>query len=371
MLHSTSLNKKERHRLRELDFLRGIAIILVLFRHRFLFLFSYRMGWIGVDLFFVLSGFLVSGLIFRENKLTGSFRPGTFLVRRGFKIYPLYYFSLAAYSTVQYLRHDFAFRSLKGDAFFIQNYLNGWGMIFPASWSLAVEEHFYFGIALLFALSAVRKGVASAGRYGVEIVIGAVMLLCLALRIYYACAFPGQIARGFTMTHLRIDSLAAGVLISYWFHYKKEKLIRIAGKLKYLLPPAGIALLLFTQFLDPFKSLFVRTGGFTMLWCGFGMILIFFITETDINKKLNRIFSRPVVSLTSRIGVYSYAIYLIHAMVNDFVFKYFHGKSYFGFALYFFASILAGALMTELIEKFFLKIRDRYFPGSFQPLAAS
>ena len=54
------------NRLRELDFLRGIAIILVLFRHQVLFDFLETMGWIGVDLFFVLSGFLVSGLLFKE-----------------------------------------------------------------------------------------------------------------------------------------------------------------------------------------------------------------------------------------------------------------------------------------------------------------
>ena len=54
------------NRLRELDFLRGIAIILVLLRHQHLFEFTTKMGWIGVDLFFVLSGFLVSGLLFKE-----------------------------------------------------------------------------------------------------------------------------------------------------------------------------------------------------------------------------------------------------------------------------------------------------------------
>jgi peptidoglycan/LPS O-acetylase OafA/YrhL len=78
-------------RLRELDFLRGIAILLVLLRHIHLFSFTKNMGWIGVDLFFVLSGFLVSGLLFKEYIKFGNIRPKLFLIRRGFKIYPIYF----------------------------------------------------------------------------------------------------------------------------------------------------------------------------------------------------------------------------------------------------------------------------------------
>jgi peptidoglycan/LPS O-acetylase OafA/YrhL len=77
--------------LREIDFLRGIAILLVLLRHQYLFTFTSRMGWIGVDLFFVLSGFLVSGLLFKEYVKFGDIKPKLFLIRRGFKIYPIYF----------------------------------------------------------------------------------------------------------------------------------------------------------------------------------------------------------------------------------------------------------------------------------------
>ncbi|MBK8952142.1 MAG: acyltransferase [Chitinophagaceae bacterium] len=57
-----------KERLKVLDFLRGIAILLVMFRHAKVSTITTRMGWIGVDLFFVLSGFLVSGLLFSEYK---------------------------------------------------------------------------------------------------------------------------------------------------------------------------------------------------------------------------------------------------------------------------------------------------------------
>jgi len=60
--------KESSHRLAEIDFLRGLAVILVLFAHHYLTSYTAEMGWIGVDLFFVLSGFLVSGLLFNEYK---------------------------------------------------------------------------------------------------------------------------------------------------------------------------------------------------------------------------------------------------------------------------------------------------------------
>src|SRR5437764_14402875 len=77
-----------------LDILRAIAVLLVMGRH-----FPYyetwgRIGWIGVDLFFVLSGFLISGLLFREYAQTGTISFYRFVVRRCFKIWPAFYFFL-------------------------------------------------------------------------------------------------------------------------------------------------------------------------------------------------------------------------------------------------------------------------------------
>src|SRR6266851_2933114 len=76
-----------------LDALRGAAVLVVFSRH-IAFPIIGRFGWVGVDLFFVLSGFLVSGLLFREFQRTGHVQPGRFLIRRAFKIYPQFYFMI-------------------------------------------------------------------------------------------------------------------------------------------------------------------------------------------------------------------------------------------------------------------------------------
>jgi len=73
-----------------LDMLRGVAVLLVLGRHMDGAGIWSSAGWCGVDLFFVLSGFLISGLLFTEFKKTGTIDVKRFWIRRGFKIYPAF-----------------------------------------------------------------------------------------------------------------------------------------------------------------------------------------------------------------------------------------------------------------------------------------
>ncbi len=114
-----------------LDFLRGIAIILVLFRHLEINKMMARTGWIGVDLFFVLSGFLVSGLLFKEYQKFSTVNLKRFFIRRGFKIYPSFYFFIISSFGLNYcLNHqlgDFDSGKLLSEVLFVQNY-------FPRLW---------------------------------------------------------------------------------------------------------------------------------------------------------------------------------------------------------------------------------------------
>ena len=101
-----------------------------------------RHGWIGVDLFFVLSGFLISGLLFNEYKTCSSISFKRFFIRRGLKIYPAFYLFLFLTGLVYYLVfHVLSSRThYLAEFFFVQNYWHG---VWDHTWSLAVEEHFY------------------------------------------------------------------------------------------------------------------------------------------------------------------------------------------------------------------------------------
>ncbi|MGP8216685.1 MAG: acyltransferase family protein [Bacteroidia bacterium] len=366
------------NRLRELDFLRGIAIILVLFRHQLLFQFLVNMGWMGVDLFFVLSGFLVSGLLFKEYQKFGNIKPANFLIRRGFKIYPIYYLSFIVYLIPIYLHRNFSTIGFLSDLLFFQNYWKGWGYVNKVSWSLAIEEHFYFGLAmsLWFIINKrrfnlnVEKNSTGISRF--EKILFSLMILILLLRIASNIIFPDQEIRNFTMTHLRIDSLLAGVLVSYLFYFRNEYLRSIFVKYKKYALLFSFALLSFTPFINPMPSFFVKTFGFSMLYVSYSIILIYFLLTENINIKLNTIFGRRIVNLISQVGIYSYSIYIIHTAlnsslaylpINHFAMLLHIDQKYIMFPLSISLSILCGKLMTDFIESYFLRIRDKLYPN--------
>ncbi|HEX7977545.1 MAG TPA: acyltransferase [Gemmatimonadaceae bacterium] len=99
-------------------------------------------GWTGVDLFFVLSGLLIGRQLWREIDDTGTVRIGRFLLRRGFRIWPLYFVALTYVS----LTADTGW----ADWAFLSNYL---GAVFSRSWSLATEEQFYIIVPLVLLIS--------------------------------------------------------------------------------------------------------------------------------------------------------------------------------------------------------------------------
>jgi len=359
-------------RLRELDFLRGIAIILVFFRHQYLFEFTHNMGWIGVDLFFVLSGFLVSGLLFKEYLKFGNIEPKRFLIRRGFKIYPIYYLTYPIYFGAMLYKDDFSIVGLLSDLTFTQNYFWGYGYAYSASWSLAVEEHFYFGFSIILWLGLRFNKIKlrlddSNGLKRIEIYLIIVMAFCLILRLINNYYFPIS-AEQFTLTHFRIDSLLMGVLISYLFYFRKKYLQKIFQSNKKVLIAIAFLGIIWTPFIEPIPSFFAKTYGFSLLYVSFGILLLSFLFTENINLKLNIVFSSFVVNLISKIGYCSYSIYIIHLFVNGttkHISLYFNlsFSHYFNFIFTSAISILVGMIMTYKIEKYFLTIRDKFYPG--------
>lgn len=358
-------------RLRELDFLRGIAILLVLLRHQPLFNFTSEMGWIGVDLFFVLSGFLVSGLLFKEYMKFGDIKPILFLIRRGYKIYPIYYISFLIYLSVIIFKQDVKIIDVLSELFFIQNYTNGMGVINPVSWSLAVEEHFYIALVIFLWISLKKKWIVlkednNSLRIGkIELLIFGLMGLCLFFRFRYADNFSLS-SKSFTLTHLRLDSLFAGVLISYFYYFKRSILDRIM-RFKYVLLILVASGLFWTTYIPANGSYFTVTIGFTLLFVAFGLLLIYFLMEKNINHQLNKYFSKPIVNLFSKIGYCSYSIYIFHIIIDKQIMKVLFYSPYYNHRLNFIITatfcILVGIFMTYKVEKYFLRKRDERFPA--------
>ena len=164
-------------RLVYLDVLRSVAVLLFVGHHTFypvregtwgrgFFIVWQRVGWVAADLFFVLSGFLIGGLLMNEHLSRGRIDQGRFYIRQIFKIWPCYFLLLLQFAALPLFRnwrHPPAgwaesvrrAKSIWPNLLHLQNYL---GTRLTITWSLAVEEHFYVLLPPVLVLLASRGG---------------------------------------------------------------------------------------------------------------------------------------------------------------------------------------------------------------------
>jgi len=344
----TAIKQPSASRNVNLDILRGVAILLVVLYHMNVPGFSTG-GWIGVDLFFVLSGFLISGLLFKEWKSTGVIKIGRFYVRRGLKIYPAFYTLLAITLAVNHFvpgipTDPVTSRSILSESLFIQNYDSRiWGQ----SWSLAVEEHFYLILPLLFLV--LRKRDPENPFRALPSIFGGIAGIELALRIATTWGMHSIAYEPLYLmpTHLRIDSLFFGVLLGYYYHFEPKKIADNArGNAGLFVMAIAVGLAFMVGMTNPI----MHTVEFTLLYLGFGLLLC---------KVVN---ANPArwLSPIAWIGYYSYSIYLWHGWALRLLPR----DTALEYVVAFVVSLAPGIVMAHLVEMPVLALRNRWFPRS-------
>ncbi len=351
-----------------LDCLRLVAVLLVLCRHQIgeptdasapLWETLRRGGWVGLDLFFVLSGYLVGGLLFQEHQLRGTLHWKRFLVRRGMKIYPTFYIWLGIFLIGRWVHGDLPpIRNILGEVFFLQNYLGG---LRDHTWSLAVEEHFYLLLVATLVVLAGRGCGRPHAFKRVPVIVAGVGVLCLALRLATAGWVPGAGDLPNTWTHLRIDSLAFGVLLAHW---RASRPVDVDGWVR----PHRCGWVLFgllcfvPAFVLPIEtSWWIRTFGFTLNYLGAGALLMACVDlgAGDAPSRLCR--------AAAWLGAFSYPIYVWHMEVVLRVYAGLHlaaGWSVWSTAaISVIASLCVGVAFGCLVERPVLWWRDRFFPS--------
>ncbi len=196
--------------------------------------------------------------------------------------------------------------------------------------------------------------------YGISVII---LFGCLISRIITNHYFPEK--ENFFETHLRFDSLFAGVIISYLIYFDQAFLLKFVGKFKKLFIPLILVLISFSPFIEPEPSFFIKTIGFTFLYIAFGLLLALILTTENAENKICRVVTKPLFEAIRKIGFYSYSIYIIHLAIAMLVKSLEYEvdlNTPLYFIIYFCGSILAGILLSKLIELPFLDLRDKYFP---------
>jgi peptidoglycan/LPS O-acetylase OafA/YrhL len=376
---SHRLALKPAGRLVQLDLLRFIAIMLVIGAHPFM---SHadlgalrpvadlwlRFGWTGVDLFFVLSGFLVGGLLFQELQRSGSLDVRRFVLRRWLKIWPAYFVFLALMFSTLTLHHHgvgYALRCLLPNLLHIQNYSgmtdgpDGRPLILSRvsivhTWSLAVEEHFYLLLPPL--LLALRRHLRL-----FPLLVACISVACLALRLTNLGQEYSSI-RNLWPTHLRIDSLFVGVLPAWAYHIRPDLWQRWTARPRLLLG-CGLGLIAPMLVFD-LHSPFTWTVGFTLLAAGYACILSACMAAADAP-----FFTSRSVRSMARIGTYSYSIYLLLMSVGrwtaNLVARHGHSAGVWlvTMTVYVIVTFIAAVVLSRSIERPMLALRDRLIPS--------
>ena len=314
-----------------LDGLRGIAVLCVMVLHftlvdavtggERLFFDVTRLGWVGVDLFFVLSGFLITGILYDAKGGAHFFR--NFYMRRVLRIFPLYYaFLVLVLVLLPAVRPAAAVPD--GTQLWLWTYFSnvlfarvGWEGL-PGHtthlWSLAIEEQFYLLWPLVVFFASRRRLI--------QICIGAIVFAELT-RIGLHFAAPDGIA-GYALMPARIDALAVGALVAVLARESSgaAMLLRYSrpvmlGAALWLAVIIGWTQLTVGGTLPPLDTR-VQLGAYTAIALLFGALLVRAIAAPDSSRRARVLRSATLAAF----GRYSYALYLVHIIVRNV----FHGQ---------------------------------------------
>jgi peptidoglycan/LPS O-acetylase OafA/YrhL len=364
-----------------LDVLRGVAILLVLGDHPAVnwdraphswplpAQIWHRFGWTGVDLFFVLSGFLIGGLLFRELLKHDRLDLKRFLIRRGFKIWPSYALLVIATTGLEIVRfHGHpapALQVMLPNFVHLQNYAGTFRPI-AHTWSLAVEEHFYLLFPIWLWYVTRRPGGVHLTPYAGL----AVIILCTGYRLLINTHVPFSFPTHVWSTHVRMDGLFFGVLLAYVYSYHGQKLARLMRHRVWLCA-LGAVLVSPMMVLDPIRSTFVWTIGFTMLYAGYGLLVLSMVYISVSEGAGGRAARSWPIKLIAWIGFNSYAVYIWHPDFAErpmqYISTHIPGSPLVVYTvaqtIYIPLAAVAGAIMGALVDKPFLAMRDRLYPG--------
>jgi peptidoglycan/LPS O-acetylase OafA/YrhL len=301
-----------------LDALRTLAVLLVVSMHFTHFytkttasenaysrLPFVRGGWMGVDLFFLLSGFLIGTQLWKELGLTGNINLKRFVLRRGLRIWPLYFFFFLFVIVVLH-RGDFPYGRWWSDLFFVTNYINK-GVVM-GSWSLSSEEQFYIlaPVVILLAFKYLKR---------IEdhrVYLWALILFFPVVRAIVWWRVAGSLMNHdtrlffiniYTPIHTHADGLVAGLLVANYLFTKSGPGPKFFRSPWILVAAAGICLVL--------QRLHREVFDFTGLTLVLGLLMCLVLQRPELGRSF---FKWRGFYVLSRL---SYGMYLNHEYIHE------------------------------------------------------
>ncbi len=368
-------------RLHGLDTLRSLAIVSVMIFHLQPFLPTAldpikRIGWMGVDLFFVLSGFLIGSQLLKPSTRNQPPNLRAFYIRRAYRILPAYLAVLLLYFTIpQWREHELlpsAWKLLTFTADFRMNYPAE--LAFSHVWSLCVEEHFYLMLPWII-LWLMRKPAA----WKTAAFIASVIVFGVAIRSYelfHVVRAPGMsddeavalfMKRIYYPTYTRLDGLLSGATLATIRIFRPIWWAKLAHRGNALLI-AG--LLIFGVAVWTFRGDYPspdRTAGILLSFPLLSLGFAFLVAAAIANNGLLRL-RLPGAAVLATLA---FSLYLTHkevAHMDQLFFPWLNQESGWRAACVYAATCLAvAALLYSCVERPFLILRDRHLQKSARP----
>lgn len=353
-----------------LDLLRALAIFVVVIYHAGIMGFPlpgrvHRFGWIGVDLFFVLSGYLMGGQLLAPLARGRAIDLGRFFARRALRILPAYLVVLAIYIFLPEWREYPEMTPWWKFLVSAQNIGLHGGTAFSHAWSLAVEDQFYLCLPFILLFMNRRRRPAI-------VIPCAIVLGGIALRACLAQTHPGEIAgtvsfRGFQAwiyypTWTRLDPLVFGVALAAIEKFRPQWWRRLMDSADWLWLP-GLALILYALWLGEGEYLTVASSiwQFPLIALGMAALLVCAMSPR---------FRRTKIPGAAFIASIAYSVYLLQKLVINGVAEF---CSSHHLALTSAPAIIlvevcvyaAGTLLFLAIERPFLQLRHRIAPRRY------
>jgi peptidoglycan/LPS O-acetylase OafA/YrhL len=376
-----------------LDGVRGVAILLVvLFHHTLMrqqttfdrvYVSIARLGWSGVDLFFVLSGFLITGILLDAKGSRHYYR--NFYIRRTLRIFPLYYaFVFFTLTIAPWLWPETPLAAMARSA--MRDTSEAWYWLYlsnvlfalredfghpnlAVTWSLAIEEQFYLVWPLV---------VAALRRTPLMWTCGGLIAAALAVRTAWVAAGAESTA-AYVLPFCRMDALAAGAFVAAALRDDRTAAVVVTWSAR-LAPAAALVFAAIWLLEDPlddgsWTESMTQTLGYTALAVFFASLVARVATSSD-RSRLARAFSAP---LLRTFGQYSYALYLFHVPVRRYIrdtyfpvadFPTWLGSPLPGQLLFYVVATLPALILAvaswHLFEKQILKLKARFPYGEPQ-----
>jgi peptidoglycan/LPS O-acetylase OafA/YrhL len=358
-----------------LDLLRAIAIVWVMLFHSFLvgglgpeWAWLSRYGWMGVDLFFVLSGFLIGGQVLAPLARGERLAFGDFYLRRAFRILPAFWAVLAIYLLWPGFHEAPGMEPWWKFATFTMNLSIDYShnAAFSHAWSLCVEEHFYLLFPLLAWWLARRPSPMKFVSACALVVLGGIALRA-AIWTHFNTLDPDRawfVEEIYYPTWCRLDGLLAGIVLATLKVFRPQAWVRLQRHANAVLC-VGLAVmaLAFWLFRDR-VGLLGNSVGWPVLALGLALLVF-------AGAERGSLIGRWRVPGAAWLAAVSYSLYLMHKQMYHLLEAAYgpqlQDKGVLAFVAYGAAALAGGALLHYAAERPFLRLRERWHRRNLRP----